>query len=167
MDYKTDGELYDACLTASLEERALNVYRGIIDIIDTFGFITICDIVQLAGEGVPKNWRYASTHGWSRSDVSGFTIKHDESKGWQIFLGNPRILADSEKSSCEPKKYLVVLSPRTKVPEDGQDTTLVNIRLYVYAPDAKEARKAAIKIMESHRLYCKVTYIRELKGETK
>ena len=63
------------------------------------------------------------------------------------------------------KKYLVVLSPRKPIPEDGWDVALVRIRLYVYAQNAKEARKMAIESMESHRLFCKVTYIRELKGE--
>ena len=164
MNYKTDGELYDACLTESSEERAFNVYRGIIDAIDHFGFVTIYDIVHLTDKGFPKNWRYAAMHGWSRSDVNNFTIKHDESKGWRIFLGNPRLLADPAERP-RPKKYLVVLSPRTKIPEDGWDVAIANIRLYVYAPDTKEARKAAIKIMENHRLYCKVTYIRELEGE--
>jgi hypothetical protein len=101
MDYKTDGELYDACLTASSEEQALKVYRGIIDTIDHFGFATIYDIVHLTGKGAPKNWRYASMHGWSRSDVGSFTIKHDESKGYRIFLGNPRLLADPGKRRCE------------------------------------------------------------------
>lgn len=65
------------------------------------------------------------------------------------------------------KKYLVVLSSKKPIPEDGWDAALVRVRLYVYAPDAKEARKTAIEIMENHRLYCKVTYIREMKGETK
>lgn len=119
MDYKTDGELYDACLTASSKEQALNVYQGIIDAIDHFGYVTICDIVHLADKGIPKDWKYASTHGWTREDVASFTIKHDKSKGWQIFLGNLRPLVDPGKEhSCGPKKYLVVLSPRTKVPED-------------------------------------------------
>lgn len=63
------------------------------------------------------------------------------------------------------KKYLVVLSPRKSIPEDGWDVALVRIRLYVYAQDAKEARKMAVESMKSHRLFCKVTYIRELKGE--
>lgn len=165
MDYKTDGELYDACLTASSKEQALNVYQGIIDAIDHCGFITICDIVNLADKGIPKNWRYASTHGWNRSDAASFTIKHDESKGYQIFLGNPRLLVFPEKSSCGPKKYLVVLSPRTKIPEDDWDVALARIRLYVHASNAKEARKLAVETMERRLLYCKVTYIRELKGE--
>lgn len=65
------------------------------------------------------------------------------------------------------KKYLVVLSPRKNIPEDGWVVALVRIRLYVYAQDAKEARKMAIESMESRRLFCKVTYIRELKGEEK
>lgn len=63
------------------------------------------------------------------------------------------------------KKYLVVLSPRKSIPEDGWDVALVRVRLYVYAQNAKEARKMAIESMESHRLFCKVTYIRKLKGE--
>lgn len=63
------------------------------------------------------------------------------------------------------KKWLVVLSSKEKIPEKGWDVALVRIRLYVHAQDAKEARKMAIESMESRRLFCKVTYIRELKGE--
>ena len=48
MDYKTDGELYDDCLTANSKEQALDIYGRIIDIIDNFGgFITISDVVCL------------------------------------------------------------------------------------------------------------------------
>jgi hypothetical protein len=65
------------------------------------------------------------------------------------------------------KKYLVVLSPKMSIPEDGWDVALVRIRLYVYAQDAKEARKTATESMEIHHLYCKVTYIREIKERTK
>lgn len=167
MDYKTDGELYDDCLTANSKAQALIIYQGIIDMIDKFGFVTISDIVCQVGKGSPKNWAYASTHGWSRSDVENFAIKHDKSKGWQIFLGNPRLLVSTEKSDDGLKKYLVVLSPRTQIPKYGWDAALVRVRLYVYAPDAKEARKTAMDVMENHRLHCKVTYIREIKGETK
>ena len=63
------------------------------------------------------------------------------------------------------KKYLVVLSPIKPIPEDGWDVALVRIRLYVYAHDSKEARKMAIDSIEGLSLFCKVTYIRELKGE--
>ena len=63
------------------------------------------------------------------------------------------------------KKYLVVLSPRKKIPEDDWDVALARIRLYVNAENAKAAREMAVEAMEAHRLYCKVTYIRELKGE--
>lgn len=63
------------------------------------------------------------------------------------------------------KKYLVVLSPRKKIPEDGWDVALDRIRLYVNAENAKAAREMAVEAMEVHRLYCKVVYIRELKGE--
>ena len=65
------------------------------------------------------------------------------------------------------KKYLVVLSPKKSIPEDGWVVALVRIRLYVYAQNPKEARKMAIEIMEGHCLFCKVTYIREMKGEQK
>lgn len=63
------------------------------------------------------------------------------------------------------KKYLVVLSPRKPIPEDGWDVALVNVRLYVYAETTKEAREDAVEIMDRRRPYCKVAYIRELKGE--
>ena len=58
------------------------------------------------------------------------------------------------------KKWLVVLSPKEKIPEDGWDVALIRIRLWVYAENAKEARKMAVEAMEARRLYCKVTYIR-------
>lgn len=63
------------------------------------------------------------------------------------------------------KKWLVVLSPKEKIPEKGWDVALVRIRLWVYAENAKEARKMAVEALEAHWLYCKVTYIREMKGE--
>ena len=63
------------------------------------------------------------------------------------------------------KKYLVVLSPANSIPEDGWDAALAKTWLYVYARDSKEARKTAIECMEIHHFYCKVTYIREMKGE--
>ena len=63
------------------------------------------------------------------------------------------------------KKYLVVLSPRKPIPEDGWDVAFARVRLYVHAQNSKEARKMAIESMERHRLFCKVTYIRKLKGE--
>ena len=165
MDYKTDGELYDDCLTAQSKEQVLGIYQRIIDMIDKFGFVTISDVVCLTKKCGIKNWAYAVTHGWNRSDIVNFTMKYDKSKGWQIFLGNPRMLAKTEKSDNGFKKYLVVLSPRTQIPEYGWEAALVRVRLYVYAPDTKEARKTAIQLMENHHLYCKVTYIREMKGE--
>jgi hypothetical protein len=63
------------------------------------------------------------------------------------------------------KKYLVVLSTAKKIPEDGWNAALVNVRMYVHAESTKEARETAVSIMKDHRLYCKVSYIRELKGE--
>lgn len=63
------------------------------------------------------------------------------------------------------KKFLVVLSPEKKIPEDGWDVTLERIRLQVYAVSAKAARGMAVAAMKSHHLYCKVVYIREMKGE--
>lgn len=63
------------------------------------------------------------------------------------------------------KKYLVVLSPKKKIPEDCWDVALNRIRLYVNTENAKAARELAVEVMEAYRLYCKVTYIRELKGE--
>lgn len=65
------------------------------------------------------------------------------------------------------KKWLVVLSPKKSIPEDGWDVALARIRLYVNAENAKAAREMAVEAMEAHRLYCKVVYIREMKGETK
>lgn len=72
-----------------------------------------------------------------------------------------------DDQKAEMKKYLVVLSPRKPIPEEGWDVALVRLQLHVYASNAKEARKLAVETMEEHRTYCKVTYIRELKGETK
>ena len=63
------------------------------------------------------------------------------------------------------KKYLVVLSPKKKIPEDGWDVALDRIRLYVNAENAKAAKEMAVEAMEAHRLYCKVTYICETEGE--
>lgn len=62
-------------------------------------------------------------------------------------------------------KYLVTLSPEKPIPKEGWDIALVNIRLYVYAKNAKEAREIAVRVTKNHKLYCKVTYIRKLKGE--
>lgn len=63
------------------------------------------------------------------------------------------------------KKYLVVLSPKKSIPEDGWDVALVRIRLYVIAENAKAAREMAVEAMKARWLYCKVVYIREMKGE--
>lgn len=65
------------------------------------------------------------------------------------------------------KKYLVTLSPRHKIPQKGWDAALLNVRMLVYAENTKEARETAVGIMENHALFCKVVYIREMKGETK
>ena len=67
----------------------------------------------------------------------------------------------------EMKKYMVVLSHKKQIPEDGWDVALDRIRLYVNAENAKAAREMAVEAMEAHHLYCKVVYIRKLKGETK
>lgn len=62
-------------------------------------------------------------------------------------------------------KYLVTLSPEKPIPKEGWDVALVNFRLYVYAKNAKEAREIAVRVTKNHKLFCKVTYIRKLKGE--
>ena len=63
------------------------------------------------------------------------------------------------------KKYIVVLSPKKKIPEDGWSVALDRIRLYVNAENAKAARIMAVEAMEACHLYCKVVYIREMKPE--
>ena len=64
------------------------------------------------------------------------------------------------------KKFLVVLSPVKEIPKMGWDVALVGLRLYVKAKDSKTARAMAVQAMQEGRnLNCKVTYIRELKGE--
>ena len=63
------------------------------------------------------------------------------------------------------KKYLATLSPRNKIPKKGWDAALLNVRMLVYAEDTKEARETAIKVMENHKLFCKVVCIREIKSE--
>ena len=65
------------------------------------------------------------------------------------------------------KTYLVVLRLGMSIPEDCWDAVVDKIRLYVHAQDTKEARETAIECMELHHLYCKVTYIREIKERTK
>lgn len=163
--FKTDGELYDECLTASSVTELITKYKMILGFIEDFGCITIWDIVASAGKGVPKNGKYAVTHGWSQLDVNNFAIKYCDDGKWRIFLGNPRILIDSEMNQPTYKKYMVVLSPKKKIPEDSWDVALDRIRLYVYAKNAKAAREMAVEDMEAHRLHCKVVYIREMKGE--
>lgn len=65
------------------------------------------------------------------------------------------------------KKFLVVLSPAKEVPKEGWDVAFVRLRLYVKAKDSKTARAMAVQVMQMrHNLYGKVTYIRELKGES-
>jgi len=164
-DFKTDGELYDECLTASSVEELIMMYEKILSFVKDFGYITILDIADLAWKGVPKNWKYAVTHGWSRLDVNNFSIKYCEDGKWRIFLGNPRILSDPERNRPTCKKYMVLLSPKMKIPEDGWDVALDRIRLYVNAENTKAARKMAVEATEVHHLYCKVVYIREMKGE--
>lgn len=165
MDFRTDGELYDECLTTSSVEELIMRYKTILSSIENFGYVTILDIVALTGKGFPKNFEYAATHGWSRLDAINFTIKYCKDGKWRIFLGNPRMLTDSERIQPAYKKYMVVLSHKNKIPEDGWDVALDRIRLYVNAENAKAARKMAVEAMEAHRLYCKVVYIREMKGE--
>lgn len=63
------------------------------------------------------------------------------------------------------KKFLVVLSPENKIPKDGWDVAFERIRLQVCAINTKAARCMTVEAMKVHHLYCKVTYIRELKGE--
>lgn len=168
MGFSTDGELYNECLTTSSVEELIMRYKTILSIIENFGYVTIYDIVASAGKGVPKNFKYASMHGWSLWDVNNFTIKHCEDGKWRIFLGNPRKLTDSERNRPTCKKYMVVLSHKKTIPpEDDWDVALDRIRLYVNAENAKAARKMAVEAMEAHRLYCKVVYIREMKGKTK
>lgn len=167
MGFSTDGELYDECLTTSSVEELIMRYKTILSVIENFGYATICDIVASAGIGVPKNFKYAATHGWSRLDVSNFAIKYCEDGKWRIYLGNPRILTDSERNQPTCKKYIVILSHKKKIPEDGWDVALDRIRLYINAENAKAAREMTVEAMEAHRLYCKVAYIREMKGETK
>lgn len=69
-----------------------------------------------------------------------------------------------DDQKAEMKKYLVVMSPRVKVPEDGLDVALIRIGLCVRASNAKEARKLAVETMEEHRTYGKVAYVRKMKG---
>lgn len=65
------------------------------------------------------------------------------------------------------KKFLVVLSPANGVPKEGWDVAFVKMQLYVKAKDAKTARAMAVQVMQMcHNLHGKVTYIRELKGES-
>ena len=54
------------------------------------------------------------------------------------------------------KKYLVTLIPANKIPEDGCESALADIHLWVLAEDREEAGEKAVKIMEAHQLYCKV-----------
>ena len=58
------------------------------------------------------------------------------------------------------KKYLVTLVPANKIPEDGCESALDDVHLWVLAEDREEAGEKAVKIMEAHQLYCKVYLVR-------
>ena len=165
MCFRTDGELYDECLTTSSVVELIMRYKTILSLIEKFGYVTILDIVASAGKRFPKNFKYAATHGWSRLDVDNFAIKYCEDGKWRIFLGNPRILTDSERNQLTYKKYMVVMSPKKKIPEAGRDVALEQIRLYVNADNANAAREMAHEAMEAHCLYCEVVSICEVEGE--
>jgi len=171
MGCRTYGELCAECLTSSSAEKLIMMYSEILRLIENCGYITICDIAAMAGKGVTENWKYASTHGWNRFDVSNFEVKYCKDGNrwkWHIFLGNPRTLTDSKRNQPACKKYIVLLSHKKPIPpEDEWDVALDRIRLYVNAENTKAAREMAVEAMEAHHLYCKVVYIRKLKGETK
>lgn len=58
------------------------------------------------------------------------------------------------------KRYLVTLRPENNIPEEGCDSFLEDIHLWVLAEDREEAGKMAVKIMKKHKLYCRVGLVR-------
>ena len=58
------------------------------------------------------------------------------------------------------KRYLVTLIPENKIPEEGCDAALADVHLWILAENPEEAGKNAVKIMKSHKLYCKVYRVR-------
>ena len=97
-EFATDGELYDESLTRKTQKDAFALLRHILRRINTFGFATVFDVVCLdAGFSKPKNWRYATTHGWTIRSVSQFTINKIEDGRYAVYLGNPQRLLDNKK----------------------------------------------------------------------
>lgn len=93
-EFKTDGELYDASLTRDTKEDAFKLYNDIVDWLTRFDAVSIFDIVCLISHfPAPRNWVYASSHGYRRFDVANFTVRPtDNGDKWCIYLGNPREL---------------------------------------------------------------------------
>lgn len=96
-EFSTDGELYDESLTRKTQEEAFELYKKIIDRIDTFGFVTILDVVcDICKFPRPKNWMYTVTHGWTRKSVIRFSVKKTENGRYAVYLGNPHKLLNDE-----------------------------------------------------------------------
>ncbi len=92
-EYSTDGELYDESLRRKKKKDAFELYQKIIKEINTFGFITVYDVVVVISKfPKPKNWRYAMTHGWTRKSVMKFSMRELEDGRWGVFLGSPHVL---------------------------------------------------------------------------
>ena len=95
-EFKTDGELYDASLTRDTQEEAFKLYNDILDWLNRYGSADIFDIVCLISHfPAPRNWTYARSHGYDRSDISNFAIyptATDDGKKWNVYLGNPKNL---------------------------------------------------------------------------
>lgn len=101
--FNTDGELYDEALTAETEEAIYYLFGRIVSFITKYGAISILDILMMVGAPLPKNARYANTHGWVKYDVSKFMVKKTDGK-FTIYLGNPRLLIDDEKENSREMK---------------------------------------------------------------
>lgn len=95
-EFKTDGELYDASLTRDTQEEALQLCNDIVDWLTRHNAASIFDIVCLISHfPAPRNWVYAGSHGYDRSDISNFAIyptATDDGKKWSVYLGSPKKL---------------------------------------------------------------------------
>lgn len=93
-EFKTDGELYDASLTRDTQEEAFELYSDILDLLNRYGSVDILDIVCLISHfPAPRNWVYARSHGYDRSDAANFTVRQtNDGNKWGVYLGSPKKL---------------------------------------------------------------------------
>lgn len=91
--FKTDGELYDESLTRNTKSEASDLLKKIVDRINLLGFVTVMHVaMDISKFPKPKNWQYAASHGWTRSNVEHFTVRELNDSRWGVFLGTPHVL---------------------------------------------------------------------------